>query len=40
LRSVIAKELTTVREAFASPRVCQITADVGEMSVEDLGDNK
>ena len=40
LRSVIAKELTTVREAFASPRVCQITADVGEMSVEDLVDNK
>lgn len=40
LRSVIAKELTTVRQAFATPRVCQITHDVGEMSVEDLVDDK
>ena len=40
LRAVISKELTAVRDAFASPRVCQITADVGEMSVEDLVDNK
>jgi DNA gyrase subunit A len=40
LRGVISKELTAVRDAFASPRVCQITADVGEMSVEDLVDNK
>lgn len=39
-RSVIAKELTAVREAFATPRVCQITHDVGEMSVEDLVDDK
>jgi len=40
LRAVISKELTAVRDAFANPRVCQITADVGEMSVEDLVDNK
>jgi len=40
LRAVIAKELTAVREAFATPRVCRITHDVGEMSVEDLVDNK
>ena len=40
MRSVIAKELTAVREAFATPRVCQITHDVGEMSVEDLVDDK
>ncbi|MEO8364361.1 MAG: DNA gyrase subunit A [Ilumatobacteraceae bacterium] len=40
LRAVIAKELTAVREAFATPRVCQITHDVGEMSVEDLVDDK
>ena len=40
LRAVISKELTAVREAFATPRVCKITADVGEMSVEDLVDNK
>ena len=40
LRAVISKELTAVREAFATPRVCQITHDVGEMSVEDLVDDK
>ena len=40
LRAVISKELTAVREAFATPRVCKIAADVGEMSVEDLVDNK
>ncbi len=40
MRSVIAKELTAVREAFATPRVCQITHDLGEMSVEDLVDDK
>jgi DNA gyrase subunit A len=40
LRGVIAKELGAVREAFATPRVCQITHDVGEMSVEDLVDDR
>ncbi len=40
LRTVIAKELTAVRDAFATPRVCQITHDLGEMSVEDLVDDK
>ena len=40
LRAVISTELSTIRESFATPRVCQITADVGEMSVEDLVDNK
>lgn len=40
LRAVIAKELTAVRDAFATPRVCQITHDLGEMSVEDLVDDK
>lgn len=40
LRAVISKELAVVREAFATPRVCKIAADVGEMSVEDLVDNK
>jgi DNA gyrase subunit A len=40
MRSVIATELTAVREAFATPRVCQITHDVGELSVEDLVDDK
>ena len=40
LRAVISKELTAVRETFASERVCKITADVGEMSVEDLVENR
>ena len=40
LRGVIATELSAIRDTFATPRVCQITADVGEMSVEDLVDNK
>ncbi|MFM9111634.1 MAG: DNA topoisomerase (ATP-hydrolyzing) subunit A [Actinomycetota bacterium] len=40
LRAVISTELTAIRDTFATPRVCQITADVGEMSVEDLVDNK
>ncbi|MBM3805751.1 MAG: DNA gyrase subunit A [Actinobacteria bacterium] len=40
LRAVIAKELVAVRETFATERVCKITADVGEMSVEDLVENR
>jgi DNA gyrase subunit A len=40
LRGVISTELSAIRDSFATPRVCQITADVGEMSVEDLVDNK
>jgi DNA gyrase subunit A len=40
LRGVISAELSAIRDSFATPRVCQITADVGEMSVEDLVDNK
>ena len=40
LRAVISKELSAVRETFATERVCKITADVGEMSVEDLVDNR
>lgn len=40
LRAVINKEISAVREAFATPRVCQITHDVGELGVEDLVDDK
>ena len=40
LRAVISKEMTSVREAFATPRVCQITHDVGELGVEDLVEDK
>jgi len=40
LRGVISTELTKVRQTFATPRVCQIAADVGEMGVEDLVEDK
>ncbi len=40
LRTVIKDELIAVKEEFATPRVCQITFDSGEMSIEDLVDDK
>src|SRR5215216_4028134 len=40
LRKVIKDELLAVKEGFATPRVCQITLDSGEMSIEDLVDDK
>ena len=40
LRTVISGELTKVRDTFATPRVCQIAADVSEMGVEDLVEDK
>jgi DNA gyrase subunit A len=40
LRRVIKGELAAVKEEFASPRVCQIALDTGEMSIEDLVDDK
>jgi DNA gyrase subunit A len=40
LRGVIKDELIAVREGFATPRVCQITLDSGDMSIEDLVDEK
>ncbi len=40
LRAVITKEMTAVRGAFATPRVCQITHDVGELGVEDLVEDR
>jgi DNA gyrase subunit A len=40
LRGVIKDELGAVREAFATPRVCQIVLDSGDMSIEDLVDDK
>ena len=40
LRQVIKDELLAVKEEFATPRVCQITLDSGEMSIEDLVDDK
>ena len=40
LRSVIKDELLAIKEEFATPRVCQITSTTGEMSIEDLVDDK
>jgi DNA gyrase subunit A len=40
LRALISKELAEVKEEFATPRACKIVADSGEMSLEDLIDDK
>ncbi|MFW2333678.1 DNA gyrase subunit A [Ilumatobacter sp.] len=40
LRTVIKDELLAIKEEFATPRVCEITYDDGEMSIEDLVDDK
>ncbi len=40
LRGVIKDELREIRDEFATDRVCQITLDSGEMSIEDLVDDK
>jgi DNA gyrase subunit A len=40
LSSVIREEITEIKDQFATPRVCQLTYDDGEMSIEDLVDDK
>ncbi len=40
LRQVIKDELLAIKEEFATPRVCQIALDSGDMSIEDLVDDK
>ena len=40
LDSVITEEILAIKEEFATPRVCEITYDDGEMSIEDLVDDK
>jgi DNA gyrase subunit A len=40
LRRVIKDELMAIKEEFAKPRVCELTYDDGEMSIEDLVDDK
>jgi DNA gyrase subunit A len=40
LRGVIKDEMLAIKESFATPRVCEITYDDGEMSIEDLVDDK
>ncbi|MEY3341069.1 MAG: gyrase subunit [Actinomycetota bacterium] len=39
LRTVIKDELLAIKEEFATPRVCPIALDAGEMSLEDLVDD-
>ena len=40
LRGVITTELQSIKDEFATPRRCPITFDAGEMSIEDLTDDK
>ena len=40
LRDVIKSEMTAIRDEFATPRVCAIAFDTGEMSIEDLVEDK
>ena len=40
LRGVIKSEMLAVREAFATPRVCPVALDTGDMSIEDLVEDK
>jgi DNA gyrase subunit A len=40
LNQVIKDELAAIKEEFATPRVCQVTLDTGEMSIEDLVEDK
>lgn len=40
VRQVISDEMLAIKAKFATPRVCQVTHDIGEMSVEDLVDDK
>ncbi len=40
LRKVIKDDLLEIKDKFATPRLCRLTHDVGEMSVEDLVDDK
>lgn len=39
LRGVIIQEMEAIKEQFATPRVCPITLDSGDMSLEDLVDD-
>ncbi len=40
LSTVIRDEISAIRDEFATPRVCELTYDDGEMSIEDLVDDK
>jgi DNA gyrase subunit A len=40
LRGVIKDEMLAIKDEFATPRLCELTYDDGEMSIEDLVDDK
>ena len=40
LRQVIREEMLAIKARFATPRLCEITYDSGDMSIEDLVDDK
>ncbi|MEA2464031.1 MAG: gyrase subunit, partial [Acidobacteriota bacterium] len=40
LRTVIKTEMTAIKEEFGQPRVCAVVLDTGEMSIEDLVEDK
>ncbi len=40
LRGVIKSEMSAIREEFATPRKCIVALDTGEMSIEDLVEDK
>ncbi len=40
LNTVIKEEITVIRDKFATGRVCELTYDDGDMSIEDLTDDK
>jgi DNA gyrase subunit A len=40
LNTVIKEEITAIRNKFATDRKCELTYDIGEMSIEDLTDDK
>jgi DNA gyrase subunit A len=40
LRGVIKSEMLAIKDEFATPRVCELAYDAGEMSIEDLVDDK
>ncbi|MBI5088541.1 MAG: DNA gyrase subunit A [Actinobacteria bacterium] len=40
LRGVIKSEMTAIKDEFATPRLCPVVLDTGEMSIEDLVDDK
>jgi DNA gyrase subunit A len=40
LKAVIKEDLLAIKEEFATPRIAEVALDAGEMSVEDLVDDK